>query len=191
MLKLAEPAAPDLDEDLLARAVAGDEAAFTGLVRRHEAMVFGLARHFLNDAGAAEDIAQEVFLELHRNLGGLVSDAHVRHWLRRVAANRCIDRMRQKARHAEQPLEFMPDRGAFPVVPDVLLESRLRALVAALAPQPRMVIVLRYQEDLDPAEIAGVLDMPVNTVKSHLRRSVALLRARLRAESSTRIFNEP
>jgi len=55
-------------------------------------------------------------------------------------------------------------------------------MVAALAPDPRMVVILRYQEDLDPSEIANVLGLSINTVKSHLRRSVALLRAALEGE---------
>jgi RNA polymerase sigma-70 factor, ECF subfamily len=58
-------------------------------------------------------------------------------------------------------------------------EERVQQLVATLPPRARMVVVLRFQEDLDPSEIADTLQMPVNTVKSHLRRSLAVLRARL------------
>jgi len=59
---------------------------------------------------------------------------------------------------------------------DPLLQRRLRELVGALPPAPRAVIVLRYQEDLDPVEIARTLSMSINTVKSHLKRSLASLR---------------
>jgi RNA polymerase sigma-70 factor (ECF subfamily) len=58
----------------------------------------------------------------------------------------------------------------------VLLQQTLRRLVAALQEKPRLIVTLRYQEDLEPAEIAELLDMPLNTVKSHLRRSLAILR---------------
>jgi RNA polymerase sigma-70 factor (ECF subfamily) len=58
------------------------------------------------------------------------------------------------------------------------MARRLRSLVDALPPAPRAVVTLRFQEDLDPSEIARVLEMPVNTVKSHLRRALAVLRGR-------------
>ena len=72
--------------------------------------------------------------------------------------------------------------GVRPALRDVLFETRLWQMVAALAPDPRMVVILRYQEDLDPSDIANVLGLSINTVKSHLRRSVALLRAGLEEE---------
>jgi RNA polymerase sigma-70 factor (ECF subfamily) len=66
-----------------------------------------------------------------------------------------------------------------------MLAETLRRVVDTLPEKPRLVVLLRYQEDLEPAEIAEVLEMPVNTVKSHLRRSLALLREKL-----TRCFGE-
>jgi RNA polymerase sigma-70 factor (ECF subfamily) len=62
---------------------------------------------------------------------------------------------------------------------DHLLANRLRVLIGELPPHPRAVIVLRYQEDMDPSEISRLLDMPLNTVKSHLRRALEVLRERL------------
>ena len=60
-----------------------------------------------------------------------------------------------------------------------MLDETLRRLVASLPETPRMVMVLRYQEELDPSEIAQILEMPLATVKSHLQRSLALLREKL------------
>jgi len=65
-------------------------------------------------------------------------------------------------------------------VGDPMLTRRLERLVGSLPEKPRMVMILRYQEDLSPVEIAEVLDMPVRTVKSHLQRSIELLREKLR-----------
>ena len=62
---------------------------------------------------------------------------------------------------------------------DPLLQETLRRFVATLPATPRLIITLRYQEDLDPTEIAAVLEMPLNTVKSHLRRSLAILREKV------------
>ena len=77
------------------------------------------------------------------------------------------------------PLEEGLDVAAEPSESDPLLRRRLHALVAQLPAAARAVVLLRYQEDLDPIEIAATLDMPVNTVKSHLKRSLEELRTQL------------
>jgi RNA polymerase sigma-70 factor, ECF subfamily len=139
-------------------------------------MVYSVALRMLGDRDEAEDLAQEVFMRLHGRLAQLQSDAHLRWWLRQVATRRAIDRLRSRSRHQTLPLEEDPDLAQEPAGADPLLQRRLRALIAQLAPAARAVIVLRYQEDMDPIEIAETLAMPVNTVKSHLRRSLESLR---------------
>jgi RNA polymerase sigma-70 factor, ECF subfamily len=183
MLKVAQPSPGEGDDRLLAEAAAGDAAAFGCLVRQHEAMVFSLARRFLGDDSAAEDLAQEVFLELHQHLADLKSATHVKFWLRRVTANRCIDRRRRRSWQFERTVDFPREPAIAPVTPDFLLETRLRGLVDRLPPRARVVVVLRYQEDLEPSEIAVLLGIPLNTVKSHLRRSLAALRSQLSVEA--------
>jgi RNA polymerase sigma-70 factor (ECF subfamily) len=75
------------------------------------------------------------------------------------------------------PLDSVEEVAAADASHDPLLERRLRDLVSRLPPMARAVVLLKYQEDLDPSEIARTLDMPLNTVKSHLQRSLASLRA--------------
>jgi RNA polymerase sigma-70 factor (ECF subfamily) len=72
-------------------------------------------------------------------------------------------------------------------MPDLMLRDRLPGLVGALPEKARMVVVPRYQEDLSPSEIAELLEMPVSTVKSHLHRSLALLRGRLERQGLARV----
>ncbi|HVZ22378.1 MAG TPA: sigma-70 family RNA polymerase sigma factor, partial [Vicinamibacterales bacterium] len=156
----------------------GDELTFEALVRRHQAMVFGLALHFLQDRTAAEEVAQDVFLQLHRHLDALQSADHVTFWLRRVTAHRCIDRARR------QPFRFLrldaiPEPAVESRVRDPLLERRLRTLVFSLPAHARLAVILRYQEDLTPEEIARVLDRPVATVKSQLQRALKTLRTKI------------
>ncbi len=165
------------DEISLARSA--DPGAFTALVRRHQRAVYGLALRMLWDRYKAEDVAQEVFMQLHRKLALMQSDAHIASWLRKVTTHLAIDRLRQQSRHEWVALEEDPGVPAEPVPGDPLLQRRLRALVARLPPDARAVVVLRYQQDLDPVEIAATLDMPVNTVKSHLKRSLSSLREQL------------
>jgi len=172
--------AEDLDQTL-ARAQDGDPAAFATFVRHHQAMVFSLAFHALRSRPAAEDLAQEVFVELYRNLARLESAAHVAAWLRRVTSHRCIDELRRPRRRLEVVTDVLPDSGEMPAPPEPFLAVRLRRLVGELRPVARMVVVLRYQEELEPSEIADALKMSINTVKSHLRRSLAALRKGLDA----------
>jgi len=154
------------------------ETDFAEIVRRHQAMVYSLALHFLADPAAAEELAQDVFLQLHANLGKLKSEDHVRFWLRKVTSHRCIDSKRRR-----MPPQMSLDEGPEPAVPsrtdDPLLSRRLRQLVASLPEKPRMIVILRYQEDMSAEDIAEVLAMPVATVKSHLQRSLALLREKV------------
>ena len=181
---LALTALPDAlvptSDELLVQARAGSESAFAALIREHQAMVFGLAYHFLRCRAQAEELAQDVFLTFHQNLSRMESARHVVFWLRRVTSNRCIDCVRSAQRRREVPLDALEEPSGQPQLDDPLLGGLLRALVAELAPDARIVVTLRFQEDLDMSEIAAIADMPVNTVKSHLRRSMAALRRRLR-----------
>lgn len=166
-------------EKALAKSATGDHWAFAEIVREHQSMVFSLAYYFMRDREVAEDLAQEVFLDLHQNLSSIQSAAHLTFWLRKVTSHRCIDQARRQKARPQVSLEDVPEPVAATESSDPFLSERLRRVVAALPEKPRMVVLLRYQEDLDPAEIAEVLEMPVNTVKSHLRRSLAMLREKL------------
>ncbi len=165
--------------DTLLRARQGEQAAFAALVRTHQAMVFSVARNFLRDRHIAEEVAQDVFLHLYRHLAVIESPEHLKHWLRKVTGHRCIDYAR---RNRMQTVEW--EEVSEPAAPakhgDLLLNQTLRRYVATLPEMPRLIVTLRYQEDMDPTEIAEALEMPLNTVKSHLRRSLALLREKLR-----------
>ena len=171
---------PGTIEELLTRALAGETAAFGMLVRAHQRSVYSLALRMLSDHYEAEDLAQEVFLGLHRNLSSVESAAHLAFWLRKVTLNRAIDRLRRRPRQ-DLPLEEALAVPSDDSHSDPWLQRRLRALLAQLAPAPRAVVLLRFQEDLNPTEIARTLNMSINTVKSHLKRSLNTLRERIGA----------
>jgi RNA polymerase sigma-70 factor (ECF subfamily) len=171
------------DGELLTRAQSGERPAFGALVRRHQRTVYSLALRMVSDTHAAEDLAQEVFLQLYRNLASVSSAAHLAFWLRKVTLHRAIDRLRREPQQASAAPEEAETVASETHEADPILERRLRSLVRELAPAARAVVLLRYQEDLDPVEIARTLRMPVNTVKSHLKRSLAMLRERLGASA--------
>ena len=164
-----------------------DEQRFRNLMLEHQSMVFSIALRILGDRSTAEEAAQDVFLELHAKLNELASDAHVLYWLRRVTVHRSIDRIRRRQRLPEVAMDWnelpeLPDSSTSSQG-DPLLNRWLHQLVRSLPTVARTVLVLRYQEDMSPDEISQALDMPVATVKSHLQRSLRLLR-----EKSARVL---
>lgn len=166
--------------EALAAACGGDRDAFAHLVREHQSMVYSVAYHFLRDPGRAEDLAQETFLHLFRNLDSIESPAHLTYWLRRVITHRCIDESRRRERkRGTVALELVPEPAAESRRADPLLTGTLRRLVAALPEPQRAVVILRFQEDMEPTEIAQALDIPVNTVKSRLHRGIEFLRRKM------------
>jgi RNA polymerase sigma-70 factor (ECF subfamily) len=140
-------------------------------------MVFSVALRITGNREAAEEVAQDVFLELHRSLPSVQSEEHALFWLRKVATHRAIDAARRGARIPETAAEvedLVDERGS--AENDPLLAQHLQHLVAGLPENMRAVIVLRYQEDLMPEEISQTLGMPVATVKSNLQRGLEMLR---------------
>ncbi len=131
----------------------------------------------------AEELAQDVLLELDRNLGKLKSAEHARFWLRQVALHRASDALRRKRAHAASLgtdlWEELEERhGMLEPDEDSPLGVRIEELLATLPEAQRAALVLRYQEDLTPEEIASTLESPLATVKSQLQRGLKLLRAR-------------
>lgn len=162
----------------LVRAQRGEIAAFAELIRAYQDTVYSLALRMLKVPEDAEELAQDVFVSAHRHLGKITSEAHLLFWLRRTVCHRAIDRLRRRPSLAPVPLDGTAEIPAAETGADPLLQRCLRDLVLQLPPVPRAVLLLRYQEDLDPPEIARTLGAPLNTVKSHLKRSLALLRRR-------------
>jgi RNA polymerase sigma-70 factor (ECF subfamily) len=160
-------------------AEAASEMTFAEVLRANQSMVFSLAYHFLRERGAAEEVAQDVFLRLYRKIDVLEDARHVTFWLRKVTSRRCIDYVRKRGSQFTIALGDTAEPLAAEERGDPLLSRRLRQMIATLSEKPRMVMVLRYQEDLTPEEIAEVLEMPVRTVKSHLQRSLAILREKI------------
>ncbi len=156
-----------------------DPGAFEEIVDRHKSMVYSLVLNFFPNRATAEDISQEVYLELHKNLDRIQSDQHLSFWLRQAVTRKCIDHTRRLKHRRYQPLEEIVEPGIEPVSSDPFLAATLRSKVAALPDKMRMVVLLRFQEDLKLVEIAETLDMPVNTVKTTLRRALARLREKV------------
>lgn len=167
------------NDELIRRAIGGDKAAFAVIVVENQSLVFSLGYHFLRDSALAEEIAQDIFLQLYRDLGTIHSASHLVAWLRRATLNRCIDQSRRRAYRRETPLDEGIEPTCTEPTPDLIASELLRKHVATLSEMHRAVVILRYQEGLEPGEIAETLGVPLNTVKSRLQRALQLLRSRL------------
>ena len=175
----------DTDPRRMLDAALADREAFAEIVTRTKALVFGVAYGFFRNRAIAEDLAQDAYLELFRNLHKLESDMHIVNWLRQTATRKCIDYTRRKKYRPHLGLDSIPERSVSPVERDPVLSEELARKVATLSPKMRIVVILRFQEDLKIREIAETLGIPVNTVKTQLRRALIRLRpkvAHLRTE---------
>jgi RNA polymerase sigma-70 factor (ECF subfamily) len=177
------------DSDLVARAAAGDGAAFHALVERHRAMVYRLAYQFAGNHHDAEDIAQDVFIKVYRSLDRFRYDAQLTSWMYRIVMNACIDHKRRQTpagwapftEDAELKMANTPEEGPGPEDQAYggQLGDVLESEIARLPPGQRLVFTMRHHEGLKLSEIASALNLAEGTVKRQLHAAVHRLRAAL------------
>jgi RNA polymerase sigma-70 factor, ECF subfamily len=165
-----EDAEPRRDAELVRAAQRGSEEAVEALFRRHWRRAHRAAFLIVRDAAAAEDIAQEAFLAAMRALDRFDRRRPFRPWLHRIVVNRAIDHARARALRREVGEEAIGE----PAAPEAEtgLDPELAAALAALDPEQRAAIVLRYLLEYTPGEIARMLELPRGTVNSRLRRGL-------------------
>jgi len=161
------------DDELTARAKDGDQDAFSLLVARYEGRILRLAYHFTGDGNDARDVAQETFLRAYRYLHTVEGGRRMSAWLYAIARNAAIDALRRK----KQNEALVGERSDDEVLgPDELAIRReeARVLQQAMHGMPahyRDVLELRYMHGRRYREIAVALNLPIGTVKTHLRRA--------------------
>jgi len=166
------------DDTILELCQRGHPAGFTRLVEAYEHRVYRTAYRFLHDREDARDVTQEVFFRTVRAIGSLDPRRPLWPWMRRVTVNLCLNLIRRRA--PAVPLDLSPE-GQHQPEADLPPWTRLdleRAL-AELPPLWRMAVTLRHQEDLTYEEIAGLMELPVGTVKTYIFRGRRALRERL------------
>ena len=165
-----EDAEPRRDAELVREAQRGSEEAVEALFRRHWRHSHRAAFLIVRDAAAAEDIAQEAFLAAMRALDRFDRRRPFRPWLHRIVVNRAIDHARARALRREVGEDAIGE----PAAPEVEagLDPDLSAALAALDPEQRAAVVLRYLLEYTPGEIARMLELPRGTVNSRLRRGL-------------------
>ena len=191
------------DERLMRAAQAGELAAFNALVVRHERAIFSVCLRLLRDVTAAEDAAQDTFVQAWRSVGAFRGGL-VRSWLLRIATNRCYDLLRARARRPASSLDAEP----FEVEPvwtsqaDAAERPEAHALrgelavyleraLAALPEDQRLVVILSDVQGCDYDEIAQITGVALGTVKSRLSRARTRLRQALRDDPDAAELFEP
>ena len=166
----------EIDErELVARCQAGDDAAFSELVDRYKNLVFAMVYRMVNDRSQADDLAQEVFLKVHRGLPYFRGEARLATWIYRIVANVCVQ-ARTKRREVTATDE-LPDRGAADAsFSDLELRDRLEKAIAQLPDQYRLLIAAHYLQGVQYEALAEALNIPLGTVKTHLYRAKRQLR---------------
>ena len=173
-----------IDEKHMIRLAAdGDMAAFEQLVTTHQPAIYRLALRMTGNPEDAADMTQEAFLRAWRGLGSFQADSSLSTWLFRLTSNVCIDFLRAARRHLVVPISGLDADGEEYTLdapdPAKLPEEELRAAMDLLAPEQRLILSLRVENDLSYTDIAAVLGVREGTVKSRLARARDQLRKKL------------
>lgn len=189
----SSPYAECTDEELLALFRQGTSEAFGALVRRYEGELHGYLRRYLADSDLAEDVFQNTFVQLYIKIHQYEAGRPVRPWLYAIATNQAIDALRRQKRHPSIRLDVEGDDEKEGDLPHLmtLLESRgpspleqlqgderrqlVRSTVDKLPDFLKQVVILAYYQGLKYKDIAGILEIPVGTVKSRLHTALCRL----------------
>jgi RNA polymerase sigma-70 factor (ECF subfamily) len=205
-----EDEVPDADESeaaFVARLVARDETAFNHLVVTYERRVFALVYRMLGRRDEAEDLSQEVFVQVFKAIDQFRGESKLSTWVYRIAVNLCKNRTKYLARrHANEQDDLDAMDGRLPLTaakgasigdiarPDELvegmqLEDIVRRSIARIDPDFREVLVLRDVEDMSYEEIAAITGLPDGTVKSRIHRARAQLKTMVERALGGRVLD--
>lgn len=180
------------EEELVRQAQAGNTKAFAALVTAHQLFCYNLALQSLGDAREAEDVVQEAFLRAWLALPRFRHQARFRTWLYRIVSNLCYTHLPRLKRDLEAlddgAMEEMPGKAKDDPLANLQIgerRARLHAEIDHLPESQRLIVLMRYREELSYEEIAEILDIPLGTVKIGLFRARQRLRAALVEEEGS------
>lgn len=172
------------DDELVRQSQGGSDEAFAELVERYRRLVFGIIARTIGDPSRAEDLAQDVFLRIHRGLPYFRGEARLSTWIYRIVANVCV----QEQSRPPKPVSLDDERTA--VRPgaadrrfdDLELRDRLEKAIAKLPPHYRLLIAAHYLDGVQYEDLAEALQAPLGTIKTQIYRAKQQLRRLLETE---------
>jgi RNA polymerase sigma-70 factor, ECF subfamily len=176
-------------DEVWAQRATTDRDAFAELVQRHADRIYNLAYRMTGNQADAEDMVQETFIRAYRALPGFRIERSFGAWLYRIAVNVCLTHRGRQAGescvslHEDVPALFDGAASVSDLTERHEVQVAVQQAIAGLAPMYRAVVVLYHLEDRSYMEIADLLGLPLNTVRTHLHRGRAALRERLAATS--------
>lgn len=193
---MSSPRTDPTDESLMIRFQSGDRAAFTVLVRRHQGPLFNFALRYLRSSPVAEEVVQDAFVRVVQNAADFKHEARFSTWLYTIARNLCIDQTRKRAlrRHPSLDEPKKAEEGDGPTlgeqtadgkasveraVVSLEIRERVAAAIDALPEEQREVFLMREVSNLPFKEIAEIVGVSENTVKSRMRYALERLQEAL------------
>ena len=182
-----------LIDDLIQKALSGDQASFTELLNRHKRLAYKLALGIVKDPAEADDLVQESFIKAFRSLSRYNSKYAFTTWLCKIVSNHCLDYLRRRKIRAFSLDEPIADQDGYikREIPDWTLNPEwqfvrkqrmisIEQAIDSLPPRYKRVIVLRHKEDRSYEEISTMLRIPLGTVKAQIFRARELLKKKLK-----------
>lgn len=181
-----------IEKRLTKQALKGDQTAFAEIVELYKDKIFHLAYRMLSNRHEAEDVVQETFLRVYKNLDRYDPHQKFSTWIYRIATNLCIDRLRKRKptysldadtndQEGSDAYSFIPSDNQTPESEYLLSETQqlIHQAIDTLPAKYKSVMVLRYLQELSLQEISDVLGMPVTTIKTRVHRGREFLRKKL------------
>jgi len=171
------------ERDLVERCRAGDEGAFRELVDTYKNLVFALIARTIQDRSRAEDLAQDVFLRIHRGLPYFRGEARLSTWIYRIVANVCVQEQgRPRAASLDDEKTRVRPSAADRRFDDLELRDRLEKAIGRLPANYRLLIAGHYLDGMQYEDLAEALHMPIGTIKTQIYRAKQQLRRLLETE---------
>jgi RNA polymerase sigma-70 factor (ECF subfamily) len=159
-----------IDDLVLTRAQKGDTAALDAVLRHHYDAIRSICHRIVINSADAEDATQMALISVARALPSFDRRASLSTWIYRIATNAALDELRRISRRPVPTQDSAIDRAQPDTTGDVDTQMLIAQALGGVAPEYRVVLVLRHVADLDYEEIAAILDIPIGTVRSRLAR---------------------
>ncbi len=172
----------EINKDILIRAKAGDINAFEYILSFYEKAIFNYCLHVTKNLEEAKDVTQETFIKVYKNRKSIDTEKNIKTWIFTIATNTAYDLFRSKKRKKEISLdkedETISTLKAY--YPEEGLTSDVEKALSKINPEYKKVLILFYQQGFSYQEIADILSIPINTVKTHISRGKEQLKEKLK-----------